>query len=82
MNNKPVFDEAMGRWRDPVTKQFVGKDRTTAPPPRSELEAYHRSAWIGMHERCYNTKSPKFKRYGARGIRVCLRARAFRKKAA
>lgn len=27
--------------------------------------------WTNMKQRCYNTLNPKFKRYGARGIRVC-----------
>lgn len=27
--------------------------------------------WSGMKQRCYNPKSPSYKRYGARGITVC-----------
>lgn len=27
--------------------------------------------WAGMQDRCYNPNSPKYHRYGARGIRVC-----------
>ena len=27
--------------------------------------------WIGMRERCRNIKSPNFKHYGCRGIKVC-----------
>lgn len=27
--------------------------------------------WVGMHERCYNRNSPKYHRYGGRGICVC-----------
>ena len=27
--------------------------------------------WVGMKNRCYNPNSPKYHRYGARGIRVC-----------
>lgn len=29
------------------------------------------SVWTGMKNRCYNTKEPKYKNYGARGIKVC-----------
>lgn len=35
----------------------------------SDSRAYH--TWSGMKARCYNPKSKKFYRYGARGIRVC-----------
>ncbi len=35
--------------------------------------------WMGMHQRCYNEKSLSFKRYGARGIRVCKRWNDFSK---
>ena len=27
--------------------------------------------WAGMKDRCYNPNTPKYSRYGARGIRVC-----------
>lgn len=27
--------------------------------------------WAGMHDRCYNHNSPKYHRYGGRGISVC-----------
>ncbi len=30
-------------------------------------------AWIAMKHRCYNHKTPRFNRYGARGIIVCDR---------
>ncbi len=29
--------------------------------------------WMGIQDRCYNEKNPKFKNYGARGIKVCDR---------
>ena len=29
------------------------------------------SIWAGMLTRCYNSKNPNYKRYGARGITVC-----------
>ena len=37
---------------------------------------YH--AWANMHTRCSNSKTREFKRYGGRGIRVCLRWNDFR----
>lgn len=27
--------------------------------------------WVNMKTRCYNSKSPKYKRYGGRGIKIC-----------
>ena len=27
--------------------------------------------WVGMKDRCYNPNTPNFKRYGARGIKIC-----------
>jgi hypothetical protein len=30
-------------------------------------------AWASMKKRCYNPRSPYYKDYGARGIRVCVR---------
>ena len=27
--------------------------------------------WAGMHDRCYNRNSPKYNRYGGRGISIC-----------
>ena len=29
------------------------------------------SVWRDMKQRCYNPKNGNYKRYGARGIRVC-----------
>jgi hypothetical protein len=29
------------------------------------------AAWQAMHERCYNPNSPRYSRYGLRGITVC-----------
>lgn len=37
---------------------------------------YH--AWVGMLQRCTNRRSPKWKDYGGRGIKVCARWRDFR----
>lgn len=36
-----------------------------------DTQEYH--AWNGMRQRCYNKNSPKYKNYGARGIKVCER---------
>lgn len=36
-----------------------------------DTQEYH--AWNGMRQRCYNKNSPKYKNYGARGIKVCDR---------
>lgn len=35
------------------------------------------SCWRGMLQRCENSKSKDFKRYGARGITVCQRWKSF-----
>lgn len=37
--------------------------------------AYH--TWYGMRQRCQNKNSPKYPRYGGRGITVCERWEAF-----
>lgn len=31
------------------------------------------NSWVGMRDRCYNIKNPKYPRYGERGIGVCSR---------
>jgi hypothetical protein len=31
------------------------------------------SCWQGIHQRCYNPKNEEFRRYGGRGIQVCVR---------
>lgn len=36
-----------------------------------DTQEYH--AWNGMRQRCNNKNSPKYKNYGARGIKVCDR---------
>lgn len=33
------------------------------------------AAWVGMSVRCYNPRSPSFRCYGGRGIKVCRRWR-------
>jgi len=44
--------------------------------PYSRTERYReRKSWENMIARCYNPKSPDFKRYGGRGITVCDRWR-------
>jgi len=30
-------------------------------------------AWISMKQRCYNSKNPGYKYYGAKGIKLCIR---------
>jgi len=35
--------------------------------------------WSGMKARCYNTRNPKYKNYGGRGIQVCDRWLSFAK---
>lgn len=37
--------------------------------PRRKRRLYH--IFYGMKARCFNTKSPLYQRYGARGIKVC-----------
>lgn len=34
--------------------------------------------WIDMMKRCHNPRSPKWKNYGGRGIKVCTRWRTFK----
>lgn len=36
---------------------------------------YH--SWMGMHQRCYNPKHPRYADYGGRGIQVCERWNTF-----
>lgn len=36
-----------------------------------------RNIWSHMQDRCTNPKSPKFHRYGGRGIKVCKRWQSF-----
>ena len=43
---------------------------------RYRLQRYHKNdplygTWVGMMDRCYKCKSPSYKWYGAKGIRVC-----------
>jgi hypothetical protein len=33
--------------------------------------------WVNMHSRCYKEYSPEYKRYGARGIKVCDKWQTF-----
>ena len=37
----------------------------------SGFPAYHN--WKNMHARCYDTSHPSYKRYGAKGVKVCKR---------
>ena len=46
------------------------------PNYRTGLKAFGKShpiynTWCNMKQRCFNTKSPKYKNYGARGIKIC-----------
>lgn len=38
-----------------------------------KTESTEYNSWCGMMSRCYNSKNPKYQRYGKRGIRVCRR---------
>lgn len=54
---------AVGYFRKPKGK--------TQRHGQSHSRSYH--SWQDMHKRCYNPKSEKWHRYGARGIKVCKR---------
>ncbi len=45
--------------------------KRSATHKKCHLSEY--SAYVNMHTRCYNTASPVYKNYGARGIYVCER---------
>ena len=49
----------------------VLKTRVVKKHGMVDTQEYH--AWNGMRQRCYNKNSPKYKNYGARGIKVCDR---------
>lgn len=53
--------------------ESISKRKTRHGMSRS---AEHK-AWTDMHSRCYNPKSPNYKYYGGRGIRVCKRWHSF-----
>lgn len=48
-------------------------------PSYKHGKSYHRvyQVWQNMWQRCENKKCPEYKRYGARGIKVCQRWRVF-----
>ncbi len=46
------------------------RSNTAAPTPTYV-------SWMGMIQRCTNTKNPKYPEYGGRGIKVCERWRTF-----
>jgi hypothetical protein len=65
--NDPVRIFAPGFFRKPKGK--------TQRHGHSHSRSYH--SWQDMHKRCYNQKSDKWLRYGARGIKVCARWKLF-----
>jgi hypothetical protein len=54
-----------------MCRSCANKNKKLAPT--FDMTGY--AIWSGIKTRCYNQKSPLFKRYGARGITVCERWR-------
>ena len=55
--------KSCGCWK--VDRNALGHNCSTNGGTRE----YH--TWVGMRQRCYDTNAKAYKRYGARGIRVC-----------
>lgn len=49
--------------------------RTTHGMSKGKVRLY--SIWLGMKQRCYYKKSPSYKRYGGRGVKVTRRWESF-----
>lgn len=54
-----------------LARESVSARSTTHGHSRNKLF----SVWLGMHRRCYNSRSKDYKHYGGRGISVCERWR-------
>src|SRR5579863_1388968 len=52
-----------GHVKEALDKKMGGK---FSPYPK-----HIRSVFIGMRARCYNKKDPSYKKYGAKGVRIC-----------
>jgi len=57
-------------------KREIQRQRFTTHGGASRTDSVY-NAWTSMHARCTNPKSPRFKNYGGRGIKVCDRWRAY-----
>ena len=65
-----------GNFREVATKELTfGKTRSCGCLRRkgdsTTTHARLYQIWVDMKTRCYNTKSPRYKSYGRRGITVC-----------
>jgi len=69
-NRSRLSNRTINRGRNRVFNPNIGL-------PGKHLLAY--TTWKSMLNRCYNSKSTRYKDYGARGIKVCDRWREFSK---
>jgi hypothetical protein len=53
----------------PIERSSIEIPGERSPPARSK----EYMVWVRIRARCYSRRSPDFKYYGARGIRVCAR---------
>lgn len=54
-----------------LQKEIAKKIHTTHDEDRKSITEY--TTWLGMKQRCNNTKHTSYKNYGGRGIKVCAR---------
>jgi len=53
-----------------VIAEAISIDEIVRSPRDGKQSRIYRT-WVGMRQRCNNPKREKYKRYGARGIKVC-----------
>lgn len=57
--------KSCGCWHSELIKESCQRHKMSKTPTYK--------TWTEMKSRCYNEKSPEYKNYGARGIKVCYR---------
>jgi hypothetical protein len=74
-----AFRQRLDDLSDPDRIFAAGYFRKPRGKTQRHGQSHSRSyySWQDMHKRCYNPKSNKWHRYGARGIKVCKRWRLF-----
>lgn len=66
-----------GLVKDPKAVTVYGVGYLDCDPTFRKDNKFLYSRWRGVLERCYYDKSPRFKWYGFRGVRVCDRWHSF-----
>jgi hypothetical protein len=69
-------DSKAAQCRDCRAKDFVARGTIHGQARHGQITPEFR-IWSGMLARCTNARSPKFKWWGGRGIKVCERWRSF-----